>query len=138
MTVISAWASQYRSTQQKLREQNSRLAQEKDREDHITYVQNPNTESPHATATFEDFAIKQLQSLLQCDSSPKEVSNAIAAAFCREKKREDSWHTFTCAYLSAAEYTGNERPSRRLAQLLLELFFASSGTQRTGRGHGNA
>lgn len=121
MTEISQWASHYRSTQQKLSEHNSRLAQDKAREDDITYAQNSNTGSPHATAAFEEFAIEQLQSLLQYDFSPKEVSNAIAAAFCREKKPEDSWYTFTCAYLSAAEYTGNERLSQRLAQLLLEL-----------------
>lgn len=121
MTDTSAWASQYKSTQQNLCTHNSRLAQEKAHEDNITYAQNSNTGSPHATAAFEDFAIKQLQSLLQCDSSPKEVSNAIAAAFCREKRPEDAWYTFTCAYLSAAEYTGDERLSQRLAQLLLEL-----------------
>jgi hypothetical protein len=121
MTDNSQWASQYRSTQQKLREHNSRLVKEKAREDNITYAQNSNTEPPHAISAFEDFAIEKLQSLLQCDSSPREVSNAIAATFCHEKKPEDSWYTFTCAYLSAAEYTSDERLSQRLAQLLLEL-----------------
>jgi len=107
---MSTWASEYRS-----------FLQQRPRDHNHAFGRGSEPKASQAIDQFANFVVDQLQTLFQSNSSPKEVSDAIAASFCRELKPEACWDEFRCAFISAAEHSNDDGVLQSLVQLILEL-----------------